>query len=491
LALAFVAFLILVLVETAALVGHGESPVISAADTAVNPVQNTPAAAVVAAQSSVDDPPTDLSASAIEVVSGPPPKIIASFEPSPFIPADESAAEKPAATPPKDDRPVPPAQRWTAEKMQALLTQIPEVWLQPPGVVTIPRTGRVSHGVHPTLKIIEGRPDLQGLALRPKSSLVLQPADSDAFRDVSIMFRKEMSEFLGRNTTTARVKLQPEVLVARPDVAARVMNQMLQAEAVPLRKILVNHLKKMHNPSAVQALVQRAVYEPVESVRQAAVQALGDRPVSEYLPTLIEALRIPWAPAADHAADALIALAPAGAVPELIRCLDGPDPAAVYQNPNGIPTVRELVSINHSRNCLLCHAQSTNQSDGVRVAVPSPARPLPAPFTLDTYQGGGRGGSRSGSNDGNSIFVRPDITYVQQEFSWVLPVEQHGLWPSLQRYDFVIRTRPATKEESTAIVADSPQRAAMVRALRALTGKDFGAKADDWRTGLGAASKGE
>ena len=65
------------------------------------------------------------------------------------------------------------------------------------------------------------------------------------------MFRKEMSEFLGRNTTTARVKLQPEVLVARPDVAARVMNQMLQAEAVPLRKILVNHLKKMRNPSAV------------------------------------------------------------------------------------------------------------------------------------------------------------------------------------------------------------------------------------------------
>jgi hypothetical protein len=31
----------------------------------------------------------------------------------------------------------------------------------------------------------------------------------------------------------------------------------------------------------------------------------------------------------------------------------------------------------------------------------------------------------------------------------------------------------------------------MVRALRALTGKDFGAKADDWRTGLGAVSNGE
>ena len=108
LALAFVAFLILMLVETAALVGRGETQVISAADPTANPVQNTPAAAVVAAQSSVDDPPTDLSASAVEVVSGPPPKIIASFEPSPFIPADESAAEKPAATPPKDDRPVPP-----------------------------------------------------------------------------------------------------------------------------------------------------------------------------------------------------------------------------------------------------------------------------------------------------------------------------------------------------------------------------------------------
>jgi hypothetical protein len=223
------------------------------------------------------------------------------------------------------------------------------------------------------------------------------------------------------------------------------------------------------------------------------VQALGDRPVAEYLPTLMEAFKIPWAPAADHAADALIALASPEAVSELIRCLGEPDPTAPFPNASGVPSVRELVSVNHSRNCLLCHAQSANVSDGVRVAVPSPARPLPAPFTLDTYQGGGRGGSSrsGGASDSNSIFVRPDITYLQQEFSWVLPVEKSVPWPTLQRYDFLIRTRPATKDEATAIRPDSEQRTAMIRALRALTGKDFGSKAEDWRTGLAASAKGE
>ena len=100
-AVALLGFLILMLVETAALVGRGESQVQSAPE----PVRITPAVATVTTHSLADDQPTDLSAAAVEIVSGPPPKIIASFEPSPFIPADESAAEKAAATPTKDDRP--------------------------------------------------------------------------------------------------------------------------------------------------------------------------------------------------------------------------------------------------------------------------------------------------------------------------------------------------------------------------------------------------
>ena len=272
------------------------------------------------------------------------------------------------------------------------------------------------------------------------------------------------------------------MLAARPDVVARLLHQMLQVEATPLRKVLVAQLSSIHDPAASRALAQRAVYEPVAELRRSAVEALARRPAGEYLAALLDALASPWPPAADHAAEALAALAPAEAVPELLRRLDGP------AGPVGTdgPAVYELVRVNHARNCLLCHAQSTSPRDGIRVAVPSPVRPLPSPFSLATYEGGGRGGS---TVPPGTVFARPDTTYLKQDFSWLLPVANPGPWPELQRYDFIVRTRPATPGEAAAAGADSPQRQAVVRALRALTGKDFGDRAEDWRAGLVSAAR--
>jgi hypothetical protein len=211
------------------------------------------------------------------------------------------------------------------------------------------------------------------------------------------------------------------------------------------------------------------------------VNALAARSAADYLPVLLDAFRSPWPPAAYHAADALTTLAPPEATPELVQCLEAMESAAPLVNKKGEPVVQELVRINHARNCLLCHAQSVNRSDGIRVAVPSRYRPLPSPYSLDGYEGGGRGGSRTGSD---TVFTRPDVTYMQQDFSWMLPVENPGPWPSLQRFDFVVRTRPASANESAPSELRSQQKAAIVRALRAISGKDYGERAADWQTAL-------
>ena len=70
----------------------------------------------------------------------------------------------------------------------------------------------------------------------------------------------------------------------------------------------------------------------------------------------------------------------------------------------------------------------------------------------------------------------------------MLPVANPGPWPTLQRYDFVVRTRPAVEGEIAAAKAEreTPQRRAILRTLQAITGKDFGDRAADWRNGLTA-----
>src|SRR5262249_29981030 len=148
---------------------------------------------------------------------------------------------------------------------------------------------------------------------------------------------------------------------------------------------------------------------------------------------LLDGLRYPWAPAADHAAEALVALNDREAIPPLAELLGGPDPAGpaplafhdidrahlAYHNidpaqlaaapgspepwrspavalderqgggrrtrlmadPGGLPqsikasdgevyAVREVVRVNHLRNCLLCHPPSLADGDMVRGAVP-------------------------------------------------------------------------------------------------------------------------
>src|SRR5262249_4232132 len=161
---------------------------------------------------------------------------------------------------------------------------------------------------------------------------------------------------------------------------------------------------------------------------------------------------------ADHAAEALVALNARDAVPALAELLDAPDPRMPYRK--GEETLlKEMVRINHRQNCLLCHAASFKATDRPRASVPSVSAP---------------------GYDGSGVFVRADVTYLRQDFSVSLPAGGRGRSPV--RWDFVVRERAANVNDeilSRSRVDESPceQRAAVLFALRELTGRYLGPKA--------------
>ena len=249
--------------------------------------------------------------------------------------------------------------------------------------------------------------------------------------------------------------------------------QMLQVEDTDTRRLLVREMAKAKSPASGAVLATRALTDLSPEVRQAAVRALKKRPTKQYQPLFLNAFRYPWPSAADHAAEALIALDAKDAVPQLVALLDQPDPALpVLDSKTGQRKVRELVRLNHLRNCFLCHPPSASEQDGlVRGAVPTPGVSL-APV----YYGAGSGD-----------FARADITFLRQDFSVILNVDNAAPWPAEQRFDYLVRTRTLPKEaaakepEAPALAADYPQRQAALYALRKLTGKDGGTTSDEWR----------
>jgi hypothetical protein len=292
-----------------------------------------------------------------------------------------------------------------------------------------------------------------------------------------------------------------------------VLVQMLQAEERPMWLLLVELLANVPGHRASAALAGRALFDLDPEVREAAVRALADRPRHEYRRVLLDGLRYPWAPVADHAAEALVALDDREAVPQLTALCDEPDPtgparrafhdidpallsipspwpenlrlpsAVVLDESQGGETrtallacpqgnlgkvltlrrsadvVREVVRVNHLRNCLLCHSPSFDRNDLVRGLVPTAGQPLPPSFSTPYYEGH------------NGIFVRADVTYLRQDFSVPQPVAKAGNWPAYQRYDYLVRTRYATDEElRREQPATCPQREAVRWALRELGG---------------------
>lgn len=87
------------------------------------------------------------------------------------------------------------------------------------------------------------------------------------------------------------------------------------------------------------------------------------------------------------------------------------------------------------------------------------------------------------------ILVRVDVTYLRQDFSVMLPVEDAAPWPDFQRFDFLVRTRSMTATEAAALRRRlqpgsagifSPYQQAVLYGLREMTGLEA-TSAAEWR----------
>jgi hypothetical protein len=251
----------------------------------------------------------------------------------------------------------------------------------------------------------------------------------------------------------------------------------------------VEILCRIKDKRASVALARRATFDLNPEIREGALKELKERPYSQYLQTFLDALRYPWGPAANHAAEALVFLQLREAVPHLVPLLEAPDPAAPFETlveDKEVVVVPELVRINHLSNCLLCHAPSFAKTDPVRGRIPVPGELVSTLLNPLYYE------SRKGN------FVRGDVTYLRQDFALTQPVAKPGTWPAHQRFDFLIRHRPLTKAELADLekknkkVGPRPlceHHQAVLFALRELTGKDAGTSAKAWRQLLEAAEK--
>lgn len=266
-----------------------------------------------------------------------------------------------------------------------------------------------------------------------------------------------------------------EVTLAR--IAA--LMQVLAPEAPSVRLGLVKYLSTISHVEATRTLVRLALYSPEEEVHNAAVEAIKVRRERDYTEVLVQGLRYPWPAVASRAARAMVKLERTDLIPDLLNVLDDPDPRSPTMK-DKVAVVRELVRINHHKNCVLCHAPGNTGSvspDTLTAAVPLPGEPLPSP--ADGY--------RSSHPD---VLVRIDVTYLRQDFSTYQAVADATPWPEMQRFDYLVRTRPVTEEEGTAFRESftknepnkpTPYQRAALAALRELTGKDTEPTATAWR----------
>jgi len=256
------------------------------------------------------------------------------------------------------------------------------------------------------------------------------------------------------------------------------LKQIILAESRDHRMHFVKYLSGIKGERTSAALAHVAVFDLDSQVRTMALNKLYDRNRKEYSSVLIKGLRYPWAPIARHAAEAIMSLNLQDSVPELAAMLDEPDPAAPYVvkplNEKPKTMVRELVRVNHHRNCLLCHAPSDSNGRNLPVGpVTSMQESLPPSSSVVYYA------PRSGST-----LVRADVTYLRQDFSVMQEVEDSGKWPQMQRFDFFIRSREMSESEAIArkmpAGAISEYHGSVLAVLRGLTGQDHPVNTAAW-----------
>ena len=209
-----------------------------------------------------------------------------------------------------------------------------------------------------------------------------------------------------------------------------------------------------------------AIFSVEEKIRAAAADALTVRPGQDYTDILLKGLRYPWPAVAKRSAELIARMRRTDLVSELVALVSTDDPRMpVVKTVEGtqVTTVRELVKVNHNRNCMMCHAPADSSNPfGSTAPVPVPTEPFPAAYYQQSSEG---------------MEIRFDVTYLRQDFSTMLPVENAKPWPAMQRFDFLVRERKLTLDEAKEYRAKltpkegeaSPYHQAAQKALRELS----------------------
>jgi hypothetical protein len=332
--------------------------------------------------------------------------------------------------------------------------------------------------------LLRARPDLSGLPFLMGGACRTEGERRTFFKDAAEKLRRApQAALLDDFPPDARAE---ESRRHHWQAHAAVAAQVLPAEPPGVQLQLVAKLASIPRPEATRALARVAVFAADEAIRSAAVEALSVRREADCTEVLVGALSYPWPPAAGNAARAITRLGRKDLAGHLVALLDAPDPRGPCSGEvagHKVTVARELVRVNHLRNCLLCHAPAEPSSvpEGTLLAeVPVPTEPLSAP-------------SEGYGNSGSPVLVRVDVTYLRQDFSAPVEVKERSAWPTAQRFDFVVRRRVLTADEAADLRArleererdgQSPYRQAAAEALRRLTGRDFGADAAAWRRHL-------
>lgn len=232
------------------------------------------------------------------------------------------------------------------------------------------------------------------------------------------------------------------------DHGVAALTQILGPESKTMRFSLVERLKMSNRPEATLAIARAAVFDASGDVRLAAIKALKDRNNNEDVAItneiLMQGIRYPLPVIAGRARDVMLALERKELLPQLVAFLGEPAPGDPEDRdqPQQECVVREVVKINHHRNCLLCHPPSqTGQTHEVPGVIPIPGTPFPS-SPREAY-----GAAQSSGEP----MIRADTTYLRQDFSVLMPVANAAPWPEMQRFDFLVRARVVEGDELAAL----------------------------------------
>jgi HEAT repeat protein len=422
--------------------------------------------------------------------------------------ADDPPAAEPRAPAIELEAPSPPTtikrrRQFSEQDLRKQLAAMPEIRsLTMESMATLVHSYKqsfeVSRGdwngaLEPT-PLLQRRPDLAQLPVRSGSACRLNRQAAATLEFLSRKLRIYVETAVNRDTKDGRPdpKRLRETLQTerrgrraewlRPE-AIPVLLQLLMHEDGAIRQVLVEVLAEIGGKAASTALAQRAVFDLAPEVRRAAILALASRPRPDYRHVFLQALRYPWPPVADHAAEALAALEDHDAVPALVAMLKKPDPTAPIPVTGKWPVVQEVVRINHRINCLMCHAPAVKGSDPVPGMVPGVSLQLP-----ESSQRMVAMCRETGRVVVNPLLVRADVTFMRQDFSVRQPVLAAGALAAEElRFDYLVRARPIRSEELGAgrsrpkVSASYEQREAVLFALRELSGQDVGPTAEAWQ----------